>query len=170
MSAELIILASAILGAFAFILIFQLRKLLVEKQVPLNDLDAIVKALFELELNREFFLKLVIGTAMGAVGAVLSLAALTAGAPTDVQGLLIYGFLWGLAGNGILRVFTMFPEIFTVLQIAKENANLKQQNALLVQQNQTLQALNSSLGTNASNNNNEDLVLGKTNPDGSISV
>jgi hypothetical protein len=153
MSAELIILAGAILGAFAVFLVFQLRKLLVEKQIPFNDIDAVVKALFEIELNREFFLKLAIGTGIGAVGAFLSLGGLVAGAPvdSDVSGLIIYGFAWGFAGNGILRVFTMIPEIFTVLNITKENVQLNQQNNDLRAQNNTLLQLNSSLGQNAAN-------------------
>ena len=150
MSAELIILASAILGAFGFFLVFQLRKILIEKQIPLNDLDAVVKALFEIDFNREFFVKLAIGTGIGAMGAILSLSTLVTGAPTgaDIQGLVIYGFVWGLAGNGILRVFTMFPEIFTVLNLAKENAALKRENTLLAQNIATLQSLNSSLAAN----------------------
>ncbi len=164
MSAELIILASAILGAFGFFLIFQLRKILIEKQIPFDDLDAVVKALFEIEYNREFFVKLAIGTGIGVMGAVLSLGTLVTGAPAgaDVQGLIIYGFVWGLAGNGILRVFTMFPEIFTVLNLAKENVSLKKENALLTQNIASLQALNSSLQANTGGQNPPFPLGGKT--------
>lgn len=158
MSAELIILAGAILGAFAVFLVFQLRTLLIQKQIPLNDIDAIVKGLFEIELNKEFFLKLAIGTGIGAFGAFLSLGGLVTGAPvgSDVTGLLIYGFAWGFAGNGILRIFTMIPEIFTVLNITKENVQLKQQN-------NDLRALNASLGAQSgSQTDNIPFPLGKT--------
>lgn len=164
MSAELIILAGAILGAFAVFLVFQLRKLLIEKQVPLDDLDAVIKALFELELNREFFLKLAIGTGIGAFGAFLSLGTLVAGAPVGdtVQGLVLYGFVWGFAGNGILKIFTMLPEGFLqVLQLNNQVKSLRRENQDLRLQNQTLQALNTSLGqVNSDQGNNTDLVLG----------
>ena len=157
MSAELIILAGAILGAFAVFLVFQLRKLLIEKQIPLNDLDAVVKALFEIELNKEFFLKLAIGTGIGAFGAFLSLSALVTGAPAGegISGLLIYGFVWGFAGNGILRVFTMIPEIFTVLNIAKENVSLKRENVALTAQSQALLGQNQALQQSISGSNVE---------------
>lgn len=161
MSAELIILAGAILGAFAVFLLFQLRKMLVEKQVNLNDLDAIVKAIFELELNREFFLKLGIGTGIGAIGAFLLLNTLVAGAPLEgtAVGLLLYGFGWGFAGNGILKIFTLLPEGFIqILQLNNEVKSLRRENGDLRSQNQTLQALNTSLGGQSTEESN-DLVL-----------
>lgn len=150
MSTELTIIGGAILGAFAVFLVFQLRKLLIEKQVDFSDLDDVVKKLFELELNREFFLKLAIGTGIGAFGAFLSLGTLIEGAPLGegISGLLIYGFVWGFAGNGILKIFTMLPEGFLgVLQLNKEVKALRSEVSGLRAQNNTLQKLNDSLGS-----------------------
>lgn len=187
MVAELIILLGAILGAFGVFLVFQLRKTLIEKQIPLNDIDAIVKALFEIEINREFALKLAIGTGIGALGAILAMTSLVEGAPVNgsFQDILLYGFLWGFAGNGILRVFTMIPDIFTVLNITKENASLKRENQALAAQNQTLQAANLNVQeekqqpleitverdlTPAINSDNNPTLETHKNPDGSITV
>ncbi|MDR4491324.1 MAG: hypothetical protein R2685_10560 [Candidatus Nitrosocosmicus sp.] len=148
MSTELIILLGAVLGAFAVILAKQLTKLLIEKQVPLDDLDAIVKALFELELNREFFIRLAIGTGIGAFGAFASLAALVAGAPVGGDGwaLVGYGFAWGFAGNGIYLILRLIPsDILNALKANAEIKALKTENAGLKQQNEVLRGANLAL-------------------------
>lgn len=165
MAAELLIILGAILGALAVVLVFQLRKMLIEKQVNLADLDEVIKALFELQLNREFFLKLAIGTGIGIAGAFLAgnaLYALIPVAGTELQ-IIGAGFLWGFAGNGIFTVFRMFPE--NLIGILKANeaiktqraeiSGLKAQNQALISQNETLQTLNSSLNQNASNQEEE---------------
>lgn len=149
MITEILLLIGAILGAFAVFLAFQIRKQLIAKQVDLTDIDAIVKAIFELEFDRAFYGKLAIGTAIGAFGAFASLAAIVAGAPTEGNELTLiaYGFAWGFAGNGILYVIRLVPEgLITVLKLNETVKALRAEVASLKAQNQTLSALNSALG------------------------
>jgi hypothetical protein len=138
---EILLLLGAILGGLAVILAFQVRKMLIAKQVDITDLDAVIKALFELEFDRAFFVKIAIGTGIGAFGAFASLAALVAGAPADGNelALIAYGFAWGFGGSGILYVIRMVPEGFvTILNLNNqvkalraEISGLKEQNSVL---------------------------------------
>jgi hypothetical protein len=138
---EILLLLGAILGGLAVILAFQVRKMLIAKQVDITDLDAVIKALFELEFDRAFFVKIAIGTGIGAFGAFASLAALVSGAPADGNelALIAYGFAWGFGGSGILYVIRMVPEGFvTILNLNNqvkalraEIAGLKEQNSVL---------------------------------------
>ena len=147
---ELLILLGAILGGLGVILAFQVRKMLIEKQVDITDLDAVVKALFELEFDKAFFTKIAIGTGIGAFGAFASLSALVAGLPADANGFAIiaYGFAWGFGGSGILYVIRLVPEGFvTILNLNNEVKALRSEIAGLKAQNLTLEKLNESLGT-----------------------
>jgi hypothetical protein len=138
---EILLLLGAVLGGLAVILAFQVRKMLIAKQVDITDLDAVIKALFELEFDRAFFVKIAIGTGIGAFGAFASLAALVAGAPADGNelALIAYGFAWGFGGSGILYVIRMVPEGFvTILNLNNqvkalraEISGLKEQNSVL---------------------------------------
>jgi hypothetical protein len=138
---EILLLIGAIIGGLAVILGFQVRKMLIAKQVDLTDIDAVVAALFDLKFDKAFFAKIAIGTGIGAFGAFASMAALVAGAPADGNELSViaYGFAWGFAGNGILYVIRLVPEGFiTILNLNNqvkalraEIAGLKEQNSIL---------------------------------------
>lgn len=146
---EILILLGAVLGGLGVILAFQVRKMLIAKQVDITDLDAIVKALFELEFDRAFFLKIAIGTGIGAFGAFASLSTLVAGAPADGNelALIAYGFAWGFGGSGILYVIRLVPEGFvTILNLNNQIKALQGEIAGLKAQNRTLEKLNESLG------------------------
>lgn len=147
MSAELLILLGAIIGAFLVILVFQIRKLLIEKQVNLSDLDSVIIAIFDLKLDKQFFLKLAFGTLIGIGGAILAGNALYAGAPldgTEIQ-LLGYGIAWGFAGNGILKLMMMFPE--GLLGVLKLNETIKVQRQELKTLKSENQALSSQVNS-----------------------
>lgn len=142
-----LILLGAILGGFAVVLAYQLTRMLIEKQVNLSDLDAIVKALFELDFDKAFWTKIALGTILGAGGAFLGLGTLTSGVPVgvDTMGLIGYGFAWGFAGNGILYIIKMIPaNVFAVLNLNNKINTLKSENQSLKAHVQTLQAMNST--------------------------
>lgn len=148
MGIELLILLGAVIGGFAVLLARQLTKIFIEKNVPLNDLDAIVKTLFELELNREFFAKLAIGTGIGAFGAFASLAALVAGAPVngDDWAIIGYGFAWGFGGNGILYILRLVPgDFINILTINSQIKALRAENEGLKELNSSLKSANLAL-------------------------
>lgn len=144
---EILLLLGAVLGGLAVILAFQVRKMLIAKQVDITNIDAVVAALFELNFDKAFFAKLGIGTAIGAFGAFASLAALVAGAPADGNelALIAYGFAWGFAGNGILYVIRLVPEGFiTILNLNNQVKALRAEIAGLKEQNEVLK-LNAEL-------------------------
>lgn len=138
---EILLLIGAIIGGLAVILGFQVRKMLIAKQVDLTDIDAVVAALFDLKFDKAFFAKIAIGTGIGAFGAFASMAALVAGAPADGNelSLIAYGFAWGFAGNGILYVIRLVPEGFiTILNLNNQVKAYKARINELEEQNSIL--------------------------------
>lgn len=136
-----LILLGAIIGGFLAVLGYQLTRMLIANQVPLDDIDAIVKGLFDLEFDKAFWTKIALGTAIGAGGAFLSLGTLASGAPvgSDVTGLILYGAAWGFAGNGIIYILKMVPaNVFTIQKLNATVKALKAENAGLKEQNQVL--------------------------------
>lgn len=133
MATELLI-GGAILGAFILVLVVELRRQLLAKNVDLTDLDEIIKNILDLEFNKQFFLKLAIGTAIGVFGVLVAFDALLDGQPASENeyALVLYGVGFGLAGNGILKLFTLVPEgLFGVLKLNSEIKALRAENQKL---------------------------------------
>ncbi len=129
-----ILIGGAILGAFILVLVVELRRQFIARGVDLSDLDDIIKNLLDLEFNKQFFLKLAIGTGIGLFGALVAFDGLIAGQPENASnwGLFIYGIGFALAGNGILKLFTLVPEgLLGVLRLNTELKALRAENQAL---------------------------------------